>query len=83
LIKRSRSVVNSAVRQEERFGAAARRDGPTAKTDERYWRQDKMPARFAQFEDNFRLETDGRVATDAPGAGRIARKAPPAPSPLP
>ncbi len=56
--------------------ATARKDGPTAKTTERYWRQDEVPVRFEQFENNFRLETDGRVAVALPKRSRVQETRP-------
>ena len=41
--------------------ARSKQDGPTAKTQERYWRQDRIPESLAEFEDNYCLSPTGRV----------------------
>jgi hypothetical protein len=41
--------------------ARSKQDGPTAKTQERYWRQDKVAESLPEFEDNYRLSTTGRL----------------------
>jgi hypothetical protein len=41
--------------------ARSKQDGPTAKTSERYWRQDRIADSLSEFEDNYCLSPTGRV----------------------
>jgi hypothetical protein len=41
--------------------ARSKQDGPKAKTQERYWRQDKVAESLSEFEDNYCLSATGRV----------------------
>jgi hypothetical protein len=42
--------------------ARAKHDGPKAKTQERYWRQDKVANALSEFENNFCLSRTGKKA---------------------
>jgi hypothetical protein len=39
--------------------ARSKQDGPTAKTQERYWRQDRIAESLSEFEDNYILSPTG------------------------
>ena len=41
--------------------ARSKQDGPTAKTSEKYWRQDRIADSLSEFEDNYCLSPTGRV----------------------
>lgn len=47
--------------------AKSRHDSPTAKTNERYWRQDETAVKFAKYKDNFGLSLTGVVSHVAAG----------------
>ncbi len=50
--------------------STARRNKPTTKSaQQRYWRIDEVPQKFANFQSNFVLRPDGTSPTD--GTGRI------------
>lgn len=40
--------------------ARSRKDGPTAKTQDCYWRQDEVAKRLSEFESNFALSPTGK-----------------------
>lgn len=46
--------------------ARAKHDGPAAKSDERYWRQDKIAEVLSEFEGNFCLSKTGRTTDSDP-----------------
>jgi hypothetical protein len=47
----------------------SRKDGPTAKTQDYYWRQDEVPRLLSEFENNFALCPTGKPRVTAAVAG--------------